>query len=342
MTEQVTERTGDSLCSLVDLWDNVSHTLGITVKQAADFVEQKFDANKSVLWTEDEYTGLWKPCNDNHSYLLDAWNAGEKNNWTGGYIFEWKFLKMTPKEFQAIMDAATRIKELSHAEQDTSSTPAQDGTVMQSNGMDEILGLAKEQKRNVDRMIGLLSIPEDLASDGLSAAAFLDILKLDPNADMDMVKKYRARFEKLCKAFPHVSAECLKMLGIAYASIDMFFMEELSELSIRNGAMHLMNSSMALGAATALLPTSVGYLSAKVQLEHKAMLSKAGLQGAESRNKPYEALKNWALEKAGGMRGADMDIARKLSADLPNHLADISGNATRLIYDTLRAQKKPN
>ena len=72
----------------------------------------------------------------------------------------------------------------------------------------------------------------------------------------------------------------------------------------------------------------------------KKMLSAAGLQGAESRNIPFTALKDWALKEAEKMRGDERGIARKLSARLPNHLAAISKDPMRLIYDTLRAKRK--
>ncbi len=69
-------------------------------------------------------------------------------------------------------------------------------------------------------------------------------------------------------------------------------------------------------------------------------LSAAGLMGAMSRKNRYEPIKQWALGKAGNMRGAHKQIARQLSAALPNHLADISDDPERLIYDTLRTNRK--
>jgi len=62
--------------------------------------------------------------------------------------------------------------------------------------------------------------------------------------------------------------------------------------------------------------------------------------GAMSRKNRYEPIKQWALGKAGNMRGAHKQIARQLSAALPNHLADISDDPERLIYDTLRTNRK--
>ena len=74
----------------------------------------------------------------------------------------------------------------------------------------------------------------------------------------------------------------------------------------------------------------------------KKMLSMAGMLGAKSRHRPYAEIKEWALTKAAGMRGPHTDVARKLSAQLPAHLADASKDPERLIYDALRMPAKPN
>lgn len=74
----------------------------------------------------------------------------------------------------------------------------------------------------------------------------------------------------------------------------------------------------------------------------KAMLSAAGRLGASRKNEPIRQLKKWALEKATEMRASHKDIARRLSAELPIHLADVSKDPERLIYDTLRAHSEPN
>jgi hypothetical protein len=68
----------------------------------------------------------------------------------------------------------------------------------------------------------------------------------------------------------------------------------------------------------------------------------AGSLGARAKNARYEKLKIWALEKASTMSGDDKGIARKLFKELPSHLFNVSGDPERLIYDALRARKKPN
>ena len=71
-------------------------------------------------------------------------------------------------------------------------------------------------------------------------------------------------------------------------------------------------------------------------------LSEAGKSGAKGKNKRTDELKQWALENATGMLGADKDNARLLHLKLPTHLASASKDPERLIYDALRARKKPN
>ena len=74
----------------------------------------------------------------------------------------------------------------------------------------------------------------------------------------------------------------------------------------------------------------------------KEMLSAAGRQGATVRNQQYQELKAWARKKAEGMKDPQRDIARKLAARLPLHLADVSKEPERLIYDALRSFAKPD
>ena len=77
-------------------------------------------------------------------------------------------------------------------------------------------------------------------------------------------------------------------------------------------------------------------------IQRKEMLSAAGRLGAQAKNLDSKKFKDWALAKAIEMRGADIDIARMLSANLPIHFADVSKNPERFIYDALRMSKKVN
>lgn len=68
--------------------------------------------------------------------------------------------------------------------------------------------------------------------------------------------------------------------------------------------------------------------------------STSGKKGGVQKNAPYATLKAWALKEAANMRGSDKDVAKDLFKTLPVHLADVSEDPQRLIYDTLRASKK--
>lgn len=80
----------------------------------------------------------------------------------------------------------------------------------------------------------------------------------------------------------------------------------------------------------------------KEKIDRKSSLSKAGTNGAQSLHRPAAELKSWALSQATIHRGSDKDIARKLAAQIPKHLADASKDPERLIYDALRAAAKQN
>ena len=76
------------------------------------------------------------------------------------------------------------------------------------------------------------------------------------------------------------------------------------------------------------------------ELQRKALLSEAGKLGAQKKNSDFLRLKEWALEKASGMRGTDVDIARRLVSQLPLHMANVSKSPERLIYEAIRTARK--
>ena len=69
------------------------------------------------------------------------------------------------------------------------------------------------------------------------------------------------------------------------------------------------------------------------------MLSVAGLNGSAVKHSKPRALKAWAEQRAKTMKGADLDIARRLAAQIPEHLTGASKNPERLIYEHLRARR---
>jgi hypothetical protein len=197
MTEFAFERTGESLCSVVDLWKIVSDTLGITTKQAADFVEQKFKAFDLLLFVDDKYTGLWKPCEGNGaiggrkdlSYLMDAWNSGESGNWSPASFQQWKFLKLTPRGFQAIENAAREIK-----------TP---GTVKE----DDFSSVQIPEEVEVKKEIDPSDLPEELQAANIAFRAIT-------NGYGDPLKLPRARLEDfLRESYPAFSATTIDRIA---------------------------------------------------------------------------------------------------------------------------------
>lgn len=71
--------------------------------------------------------------------------------------------------------------------------------------------------------------------------------------------------------------------------------------------------------------------------------SENGKKGGQKRHARTTAVKEWALEEAKSMKGSDMEIARQLANRIPAHLVgdpNKAGDAARLIYDALRAQRQ--
>ena len=71
-----------------------------------------------------------------------------------------------------------------------------------------------------------------------------------------------------------------------------------------------------------------------------ALVSSAGKKGANKRHAPSRELKEWARQESAKMRGTHMDIAKNLSQRVPQHLATVSTDPKRFIYDTVRQQRK--
>ncbi len=122
MAAKVNQRTAESLCTIVDLWEIVAERLGITLKQAANFVEEKIRLFDFELWTDDENTGLWHPCEGKDAigrdrrfqYLLDAWESSESANWTVANSRQWRFMKLVPSDFLMIESEALKISDASN------------------------------------------------------------------------------------------------------------------------------------------------------------------------------------------------------------------------------------
>ena len=74
----------------------------------------------------------------------------------------------------------------------------------------------------------------------------------------------------------------------------------------------------------------------------KSLATEAGRKGLANRNAPVRELKEWVIQEAAMQRGSHKGIARELAKRIPKHLEEVSKDPERLIYDTLRAAKKPS
>ena len=104
-----------------------------------------------------------------------------------------------------------------------------------------------------------------------------------------------------------------------------------------------MDTAAMLKAVVESIPTIRSSEKVRVWLmsrrERRLALAKAGESGAASTHRKTRALKAWAEQEAKTMKGADIDIARKLAAKIPEHLACAPKNYERLIYDHLRKMR---
>lgn len=90
------------------------------------------------------------------------------------------------------------------------------------NGVLELIELAKLERRDVDSLIRKINIPED-SLDGFWVLCYSEGNKISPSDDdSEQTKKYWEAFDRLCEAVPNVSPECLKLLGLADASVEIF------------------------------------------------------------------------------------------------------------------------
>lgn len=183
--------------------------------------------------------------------------------------------------------------------------------------------------------------------------------------DRKTMEKHYANFDKLRKSVPHVPDISLQVISIAYGALGALYEPGPEGRFIENNEgkviASLMSSSRAQGIAKTAFELRPGgnfaagedetetqkrLLNAKESLlaefkrDQSKRLSEAGRLGAQAKNLRPKQLKDWARDKAAAMRGDDKAIARKLFIDLPVHLAEVSKDPARLIYDTLRAKKK--
>lgn len=123
-----------------------------------------------------------------------------------------------------------------------------------------------------------------------------------------------------------------------YSGFDALVMARRTSLQ-ETKSEHYLTAAFCIGAATSFTQETQFIYKSQETLLRSSALTVAGAKGAKVKNQRHKALKTWALEKAKGMRDQDIDVARKLSGHIPEHLKNVSKNAERLIYDALRANR---
>ncbi len=198
----------------------------------------------------------------------------------------------------------------------------------------DVTDLALELIRRFNRLIEDIDIPINVFREvGLSG--FEVQLCRDGGADYkNQLLSAEKNFERLCRS-TFAPADAVKAISLGYAAM-AYMCDPKREFPDDDDAIEtILAAQFSYGVAQGIL-----FGTATILSDRKKGLSKAGQRGADSRNKQYEALKQWALKKASEMRGADRDIARTLAAQIPIHLADKSKDPMRLIYDALRTNIK--
>jgi hypothetical protein len=188
--------------------------------------------------------------------------------------------------------------------------------------------------RDLNLLIDEIQIPDDVFKEvGLSGFA-VNVWEATGAGYEDKLRSATEDFERLCNS-SIAPPDAVKAISLAYAAISILF-DETHEWPGDNDAMKtIMVAQFGLGSAWGVVH---GTSSAMIQ--RRKGLSEAGRRGADTRNRPYELLKGWALEKASEMRGSDREIARKLAPRVPAHLAEASKDPMRLIYEALRAKPR--
>ena len=171
----------------------------------------------------------------------------------------------------------------------------------------------------------LLKEDENLTEE---SPAFLELKKLWHLANI--------RYERMANACPDVPYVCFNALSLSYRELQAALdYDSTGKIKALIYAAEFRGSAMTFGKDFRAV------IQAELDKPRKSTLSKAGTKGALVRLQPYAELKRWALEK-GGKLGASKDVARRLAAQLPAHLADVSKEPERLIYDALRNSAKPD
>lgn len=142
---------------------------------------------------------------------------------------------------------------------------------------------------------------------------------------IDLLARNLASYNLLCKSY---ESNCRQLEGVIKVRTQLCNLLEQQSAEDKRKLLATVNT----------LPKVI---QESMKFGGKEFAAKAGRGGATKRHAATRELKDWALQEASQMRGSDKGIAQKLVMRLPAHLVEASQHPERLIYDTLRAAKRP-
>lgn len=203
----------------------------------------------------------------------------------------------------------------------------------------DIEELLKEQIMEYDDLLDDLGIPKGVFQEcwqsAINALPELDLDEVNENLESD-----KAGLMRLIEASPNVRTECISAICLGYGSLQDAIKID-ANYPLQERIRDLIWAAMYRGIALTSTPPFQGAIQARVETFRRNNLSESGAKGALVRLQPFAELKSWAL-KNGENLGASKDVARRLERQLPTHLADISKDPRRLIYETLLNRNKPS
>ena len=143
---------------------------------------------------------------------------------------------------------------------------------------------------------------------------------------IDLLARNLAAYNLLCRSYENNCHQLEDVIKIR---------TELCKLLEHESAEHKRKLMAVVGALPSVIEMSM-------KAGGKSLATEAGRKGLANRNAPIRELKEWVIQEAAMQRGSHKGIARELAKRIPKHLEEASKDPERLIYDTLRAAKKPS
>ena len=200
----------------------------------------------------------------------------------------------------------------------------------------EIDALAMSELDDLHHIIfDIIKIPEDVFKECVHSAMMLRSAERIGQLPTQKTIEREQDFARLCAAAAPLPEVVVSTLGCTY-SLGTLLVDDRND---GDDDLSRIKSLMAISFGKGVVISAIVNNPSTAESDRREMLSMAGALGAKSKNKPFAELKRWGIKSALGMKGANRDVARQLANQLPAHLADVSDDAFRLIYDAIRAQK---